>query len=154
MNRQTTILTREGYHKLSKELEEIRENKRPKAVERLKKAREMGDLSENSEYVAAREELNIVDAKIAELEEILKIAEIKDKSADLTVIEVGDTIVVKTNGAIETYTLVGEHETNISEGKLSHKSPIGAALVGKHKGQTVQVVTPGGSTEYTVIDIK
>jgi len=153
MTDQTTILTREGYHKLAAELKEIQVNRRPPAVDRLKKAREMGDLSENSEYVAAREDLNAIDNKIAELEEIIRTATIKDKSVDLSVVEVGDNVVLECDGKREMYMIVGEHESDITNGKLSHKSPLGSALMGKRKGVVIQVKTPGGANSYSIIDI-
>lgn len=148
------ILTQEGFKKLEDELVVFQQEKRPKAVERLKKAREMGDLSENSEYVAAKEELGFVDGKIAEIEEILKNAQVKEESADKSVVQIGDNVVISQNGETNTYKIVGEHEADVMNGKLSHKSPIGGALLGKHAGDVVNVITPSGAVTYKVLEIK
>ncbi len=148
------ILTQEGFKKLEEELVLFQQEKRPKAVERLKKAREMGDLSENSEYVAAKDELGFVDGKIAEIEEILKNSEVKQVSVDKSAVEIGDSVVVSQNGETNTYKIVGEHEADIMNGKLSHKSPIGGALLGKHTGDVINAKTPSGAVTYKILEIK
>lgn len=153
MDKQTFVLTQEGYDKLVAELETFKSEKRPHAVARLKSAREMGDLSENSEYVAAKEELGFVDGRIMEIEETLKNAQIITHSTNNSVVEVGDKVTVSVNGEKDIYTIVGELESNISEGKLSHKSPIGLALMKKKKGDVVQINIPSGKVSYTIVDI-
>lgn len=154
MNKQTFVLTQEGYNKLAMELENFQKEKRPKAVERLKKAREMGDLSENSEYAAAKEELGFVDGRIMEIEETLKNAQIVSQTRDADKVVVGDTVIVSVGDETATYMIVGELETDISKGKLSHKSPIGMALLGRRKGDSVTIQIPAGSVEYKILDIK
>ncbi len=154
MNDNKIIVTDEGYKKLQNELKILQSEKRPKAVERLKKAREMGDLSENSEYVAAKEELSFVDGRIAEIEETLRRAQITEKSNDKSAVEIGDKVIVSVNGETSAYTIVGELETDITNGKLSHKSPIGKALLRKRKGDAITIQIPAGFVEYKILDIK
>lgn len=148
------IITSEGYEKLTRELEILRREKRPAAIERLKKAREMGDLSENSEYVAAKEGLSFVDARILQIEEMLKNAEITEKSADRSTVKIGDEVVIAIDNETKTFRIVGEHEADIQTGKLSHKSPIGMALLGKRKGDMIKVRVPAGQVQYKILDIR
>lgn len=147
-------LTKEGFEKLQRELRELRDKKRPAAVERLQKARAMGDLSENSEYTAAKEDLALVEGRTQELEAILKDVEVTENHTQHDGIEIGDTIVVEHNGQQEEYSIVGEFEADPMNKKLSHTSPIGKALLGKTVGETVEVTIPAGKTTYTIIDIK
>lgn len=147
-------LTKEGFEKLQKELRELRDKKRPAAVERLQKARAMGDLSENSEYTAAKEDLALVEGRTQELEAILKDVEVTENHTQHDGIEIGDKIVVEHNGQQEEYSIVGEFEADPMNKKLSHTSPIGKALLGKTVGETVEVTIPAGKTTYTIIDIK
>lgn len=153
MDKQIYVLTQEGYDKLVTELDIFQKEKRPKAVARLKSAREMGDLSENSEYGAAKEELGYVDGRIMEIEETLKNSQIVTHNANNAVVSIGDTVTVSINNEKKIFTLVGELEADISNGKLSHKSPIGIALMKKAKGDTVKVTIPAGVVEYKILDI-
>lgn len=147
-------LTKEGFEKLQKELQELRDKKRPAAVERLQKARAMGDLSENSEYTAAKEDLALVEGRTQELEAILKDVEVTENHTQHDGIEIGDTIVVEHNGQQEEYSIVGEFEADPMNKKLSHTSPIGKALLGKTVGETVEVKIPAGKTTYTILSTK
>lgn len=147
-------LTKEGFEKLQNELQELRDKKRPAAVERLQKARAMGDLSENSEYTAAKEDLALVEGRTQELEAILKDVEVTENHTQHDGIEIGDTIVVEHNGQQEEYSIVGEFEADPMNKKLSHTSPIGKALLGKTVGETVEVTIPAGKTTYTILSIK
>jgi len=150
-----TQLTDEGFQQLEKELEELKNLKRPSAVDRLAKARGMGDLSENSEYVSAKEALAFIDERIVEIEEILKAAQIISTAANKPeVIELGETVIVENNGIQIQFTIVGEYETDPAKGKLSSSSPIGKALLGKKIGDEVEVNVPAGKTIYKVVDIK
>lgn len=148
------VLTQEGYDKLVLEKQELEKEKRPAAVERLKKAREMGDLSENSEYVAARENLSFIDGRLAELEEIFKKAQVIGAHVKKDTIEISDSVEVETEGSRETFKLVGELEADMTEKKLSIKSPLGKALLGKRKQDTVEFESPAGRLEYKIVDIK
>ncbi len=153
MDKQTFVLTQEGYDKIVAELDIFQKEKRPKAVARLKAAREMGDLSENSEYHAAKEELGYVDGRIQEIEETLKNTQIVTHNAHLTKVAVGNMVTVLVHNKKELFSMVGELESNITEGKLSHKSPIGMALIGKGKGDVVKITVPSGVVEYKILDI-
>ena len=148
------ILTEEGYNKLQEELRQLQEIKRPRAVERLQKAREMGDLTENSEYAAAKEELSFVDGRIQETENILKKGQVIKRAANKQIIEIGDKVKVQADGKKEVFTIVGEGEANPTERKLSHTSPIGKALIGKKVGETVEVKVPAGKVVYKILEIK
>jgi len=146
--------TSDGFEKIKEEYAQLSGSKREKAIDRLQKARAMGDLSENSEYTAAKEDLSFIEGRIRELEEIIKNAEVVAKTPGETSVEIGSQIVVNMNGKQETYYLVGEFEANPMEKKLSQTSPIGKALFGKKKGDTVEVQVPAGTMKYTIVEIK
>ncbi len=147
------VVTQEGYDKVLAEIDVLRKQKRPLAVARLKKAREMGDLSENSEYVAAKEDLSFLDGRARELEYLLRQVKVVDSVSDNSVVGVGSIIDVMVNGKKDTISIVGELEANIAEKKLSNNSPIGSALLGKKKGETVEVTIPAGTIEYKILQI-
>lgn len=150
-------LTKPGYHKIKQEHEEIKKVKHPKAITRLQTARAMGDLSENSEYTAAKEELAFVEGRIQELENILSNAEIiEDMKTTDGIVELGSTVIVAhaVSNAHSEFMIVGEFEADPKMKKLSHSSPIGKALLGKKKGQKVKILIPAGEIEYIIIDIK
>jgi transcription elongation factor GreA len=147
-------LTKKGFDNLQKELETLREEKRPKMVKRLAEARAEGDLSENSDYTAAREELEFLDGRISELEDVIKRAEvIKDNGANDQV-SVGTRVTVGVNGEKHTYSIVGAWEADPQEKKISHTSPLGQALVGKKVGHEVEVEAPAGRVTYKILEIK
>lgn len=141
-------LTAEGKVELENELEELK-GRRSDIAERIAAARDYGDLSENAEYDAAREEQGIVESRVIEIEDILMNCElIKPKKAGGAV-HVGSTVELH-NGKKVTYTIVGPVEADPLEGKISNESPIGAALMGKKAGDKVTIETPKGSTTYTI----
>lgn len=146
-------LTQEGFNNLKEELKELQTVKRPSTVDRLQKARAMGDLKENSGYQAAREELGELDGKILEVQYILNNAEIvATSSSDLTV-SLGKKVEVDINGVKKTISIVGEFESDPMNGKLSSTSPIGVALLGRKVGDRVEVITPGGKIPYIILSI-
>lgn len=149
------VITPEGLEKLKSELKDLVDNKRPFAVERVAKAREMGDLSENAEYTAARDELTFIDGRISELEDLLlevkTVATHKGKSGK---IEVGCKITVEVKGKKDIYHLVGEWEANPLEKKISHASPLGVALIGKKAGDKVEVEVPAGKIVYSILSVE
>ena len=147
-------LTKEGYNKIQEEYKNLVEVKKPYTVDRLGKARSMGDLKENSEYSAAKEELAFVDGRIREIEQILKIVEVIEKSNDSSIVELGNFVTVETQGKTEQYQIVGEFEADPMNKKLSSTSPIGLALIGKKVGDTVEVNIPAGKGQYKIIEIK
>jgi len=129
---------------------------KPKVLERLAEARAMGDLSENSEYTAAREELALMDGRIEELQEIVKGAEIikEDHSAKgKKAVQLGSKVKVEVKGKHDMFSLVGEWEADPKEKKISHESPLGKALIGKAVGENVEVEAPAGKIVYTVVEI-
>ena len=143
-------MTPEGYSELALELTEHKEVKRPKAVERVARARDFGDLTENSEYHQARDELSFIDGRIEELEELMsKVAIIDGKKKSQTV-DIGCKVTVHGNGKVYTYTIVGEWEADPKLQKISHQSPLGKALVGKKVGETVEIEAPAGKIVYTI----
>ena len=145
--------TPDGFKKLELEYDELLKTKRPAAVTRLAKARSMGDLSENSEYSAAKEELAFVEGRIKEIEELMKNAEVID--AKLTdSIEIGTEVTVEKDGNNETFYIVGEFEADPMTKKLSSTSPIGSTLLGKKLGETVEVEVPVGTLKYKIKEIK
>lgn len=149
-----TQLTKEGYDSLKKEYQELTTVKKPYAVDRLQKARSMGDLSENSEYSAAKEELAFVEGRIQEIEEILKDVEIIENHISGNKVELGTSVIVEVNGTKELFQIVGEFEADPMSKKLSHTSPIGQALIGKKVGEWVEVDVPAGKIKYKIVDIK
>ncbi len=147
-------LTKEGYEALQKELKDLKDTKRHAAVERLQKARAMGDLSENSEYSAAKEDLALVEGRVQELETILRDVEITDHHIATQVVELGNSVIIERNGEKSEFHIVGEYEADPLNKKLSQTSPIGKALLGKKIGETVEVKAPAGITLYKILDIK
>ena len=140
-------LTQEGKTELETELAELIA-KRSDIAEKIANARDDGDLSENAEYDAAREEQAMLESRIAELEDILKNADIIKPTKSSTV-KVGSTVHLE-NGTKVTYRVVGPVEADPLEGKISNESPIGAALMGKKVGDTVTITTPKGQVVYSI----
>lgn len=142
-------LTQQGYDELQHELEKLRA-KEPKAVERVTKAREFGDLSENSEYHAAREDLALVQGRIEELEDLLARAKVIKSAGKANAVKLGSTVTVYNTDHEATYVVVGEYEADPLEKKISHDSPLGQALIGKKIGDTVEYEAPVGKVVYTI----
>lgn len=152
---QTVQLTQAGYDKLLQELTELNDIKIPKAIERVAEARSKGDLRENSEYHAAREELAMLEGKRDELQVIVDRAEIITKSNN-GLVSVGSEVEVEIKGrdGKHTFHIVGEWEANPAEKKISEKSPLGQALSGKKKGEEVSVEVPAGKLTYKISQVK
>lgn len=147
-------LTKEGLEQLKKEYTELAKVKRPEVVERVAQARSLGDLSENAEYVAAKEELNFMDGRIEELEEIIRQAiQIKEDHHSKKV-QLGSRVLLTVGKKKEIFTLVGEWEADPIEKKISHESPLGKALLGRAIGEKVQVQAPAGVLHYSIEDIQ
>jgi len=154
-NNQKILLTAEGLEELKKEYHELVEKKRPGLVDRLADARELGDLSENSEYAAAKDDLAFVDGRIIELENILKDAQVVSISKrQKSSVSLGCKVHVKINGKDVVFTIVGEWEANPTEKKISHSSPLGKALIGKKVGEVAMVEAPVGKLDYKVLKIE
>jgi len=146
-------LSQEGYDNLLKERDEMKNIKRPKAVQRLTTARAMGDLSENSEYSAAKDDLGFIDSRLMEIEQIIQNTNIIAPHSGESSIQIGNKVVVESNGAEELYHIVGEFEADITTGKISESSPIGKALLGAKVGSTVSVEIPAGTVTYKVVKV-
>ena len=157
MEEKEVILTQEGFDNIEKELEYLRTEKRAEIAERIKIALGFGDLSENSEYDEAKTAQAENEAKIAELENKVRYAKIIDeKDIDTKTVQIGSTVKlydVEFDEEVE-YTIVGSTEVNLSENRISNESPIGSALLGAKKGQTVEVNAPAGVIQYKIISIK
>ncbi len=149
-----TQLTQKGFDDLKIEHEDLLKNKKPKAIERLSKARSMGDLSENSEYTAAKEELAFVEGRVREIEEILDNANIVENNQAGDQVQVGSSVTVEVNGNTESFQIVGEFEADPMNKKLSQNSPIGQALISRKIGEIVEVNIPAGKIQYKIVEIK
>lgn len=150
------ILTYEGLKKLEDELEELKVVKRKEVADKIREAREQGDLSENAEYDAAKDEQRDIEARIEELEKILKNAEVVvEDEVDLDKISIGCSVRIldmEFDDELE-YKIVGSTEANSLKGKISNESPVGKALLGKKVGDVVKVETQVGELEYKVLSI-
>ena len=144
-------MTQDGLDKLKKELSDAIAQ-RPVISAQIAEARDKGDLSENAEYSAAMEKKKYVEARIAEIEEILDGAQIIQSDGDGT-ISLGDHVVVVSNGKETAFDIVGAIEANPADNKISHESPLGAALMGKKVGDNVSIKTPKGEKVYEVISV-
>lgn len=147
-------ITQKGFNDLKTELEDLIKNKKPKAIDRLGKARSMGDLSENSEYTAAKEELAFVEGRVQEIQEIIDNAEVTNNNNAGDFVQIGSYITVELNGKSEVFQIVGEFEADPMNKKLSQNSPIGQALFNKRVGDLVEVNIPAGKVQYKIINIK
>lgn len=152
---QKILLTEQGLVELKKEYHELAEKKRPAVVARMTNAREQGDLSENSDYTSAKEDLAFIDGRITELEDILKGAKIISIcKRDRKTVGLGCSVQVHFNGKKEIFTIVGEWEADPKEKKISHTSPLGKALLGKKIGEEVSVEAPVGKLVYKILKIE
>ena len=150
------FVTKQGLEELKVELRDLEKTKRPQVLERVSQARAMGDLSENSEYTAAREELSLIDGRIEELSDMLKRVEIIDEeqaSKKTNAVQLGSTVTVTINGKKEVFELVGEWEADPAEKKISHESPLGMALMGKALNDKIEVEAPAGKILYHIVEI-
>lgn len=156
-NEKKNILTYEGLQKYEEELHDLKVVKRQEIAQKIKEARELGDLSENAEYKAARDEQEIVEGRIGDLEKILKNAEVVvEDEVDLDKINIGCKVKIldlEYSKELE-YKIVGSTEANSLEGKISNESPVGKALIGCKVGDAVDVETPGGVFTYKVLGIQ
>ena len=146
------ILTPEGKEKLEEELHYLETEKRAEIGERIRVAREFGDISENSEYDDAKNEQGMMEARVAEINRILSEATVVASAKRSTKVNIGSTVHVDMNGAERVFTIVGAAESNVADGKISNESPVGAALLGHKKGDTVKATGPTGREITLVIN--
>ncbi len=155
MNPADNYITAEKKADLEDELDDLKTRGRKQILEALEFAKSLGDLSENAEYHQAREEQGKLEERISTIEHILRNSVVVKKHHS-TVVEVGSTVTVQKEGSKEkqTFQIVGSEEADFAAGKISHHSPLGAALFGKTKGDTAKFVTPKGTTTYKVLSIE
>lgn len=146
-------ISKEGLDQLKKELENLK-LKRQEIAGRLEEAKALGDLSENTEYLQAKEAQAFNEGKILELEELLRNAVIIEKNGGNSNVSVGNTVEVSSGGQKQTFNIVGSEEANPSQGKISNESPLGRAFLGHKAGETVEVDAPRGKITYKIIAIK
>ncbi len=146
-------LTEKGLEALKKELEQLLKVKRPALVDRLSNARSQGDLSENSDYQNAKEELEFLQGRIEELQLVIKNAKVVKDTNNGKNVGVGTKVTIRVNGVKNTFEIVGEWEADMANKKISHASPLGSALVGKKIGEKFEVEAPVGKILYEVVAI-
>jgi transcription elongation factor GreA len=150
------LITKEGYTKLKAEVENLKNVQRPNIIQAVATARELGDLKENAEYHASREKQGMIEATIANLEDKLARVEVVDiKALSGDIIRFGATVKLENTNNSKTvvYTIVSEYEADIDNGLISNASPFSKALMGKKVGDDVEIVTPGGTTDYEILEI-
>ncbi len=150
-------MTSEGFEKLEAELHRLKSEERPRIIQQISEARTHGDLSENAEYHAAKEQQSLNEAKVADLEDKLSRAEVIDPThLSGSTVKFGATVTLVDEDSNEKvkYKIVGEFEANVREGKISIGSPIARALIGKSKGDTAEVATPKGTRSYEVLKVE
>src|SRR5882672_7592477 len=156
MSKKISYYTKEGLEKLKNELNHLKTKGRADIARQIAEARDKGDLSENAEYDAAKDAQGHLEAKIAQLGEIVSNARLVDESkVDTSVVSILSKVTIKNkkNGASVTYMLVSEEEADLKAGKISTQSPIGKGLLGKKKGETAMIKTPAGQMEFEIVNI-
>lgn len=145
------IFTPKGYDDLLKARDKLL-SERPEAVKNLREAREMGDLSENGYYKAARARLSFLDSRLRNSQHLIKLAEVK-KTTSNGLVEIGSRVLITSGKTKDEYTIVGSYESDPAKKTISHLSPIGKAIIGKKAKEKVEVLTPSGIETYTILKI-
>ncbi|MCL0101122.1 transcription elongation factor GreA [Peptococcaceae bacterium] len=156
MGEKETIITTEGLRRLEKELENLKTVKRREVAERIKQAIEFGDISENSEYEDAKNEQAFIEGRISVLNQMISNAKvIEEENVDKNVVSLGSTVLIKDLEFNEEfkYTIVGSVEADPDANKISNESPVGSAILGKKRGDIVEIDVPAGKIRYEIIDI-
>lgn len=153
MAKDKLFLTADGLEKLKEELRDLVDNRRPDVVEQIKRARELGDLSENALYDQARANQSFIEGRIQELEAIVDKAQVIESTSPAGEVGLGSEVVVHIDGDEEKFAIVGEPEADPSNAKISHTSPLGQALMGKKVGEEVEVEAPVGKITYRVVKV-
>ena len=148
-------ISKEGLEKVKKELEQLKNVDRPEVIDRIARARDLGDLSENAEYHDAREKQSFIEGKIQDLESLIKNATIIDENAKSDVVNIGSTVHATCDNGLEVkYTIVGQSEVDPSSGKISHESPLGRAFLGKGIGHEFELNIPAGKIKCVIKHIE
>lgn len=154
MSKGQTFITKEGLEKLKGELDELKNVKRKEISERIQEAKELGDLSENAEYVEAKNEQAFIEGRILEIESILKnVIIIKKKKRSSSIVEVGSKIKIKGDNETKEYVIVGSSEADPSAGKISNESPLGQSFLGKKVGDIIEIKVPQGIKKFKILAI-
>lgn len=148
------IISQEGYDKLKKELDYLYTTKRREIADRIEKAKELGDLSENAEYSEAKDAQSLNDTRILEISNTLKNVTVVDNKKTKDEVDMGSTVIAKTGNKEKIFTIVSFNEADPLEGKISNESPLGVAFLGKKKGKEVLVRTPKGEIKYKILKIE
>lgn len=156
MSQEVTYLTLEGKVELEQKLQRLLQVERPALAQRLKEAVADGDLKENANYHDTREKMSLMDGEIQRLENILRTAQVIENDGPSDEVRIGSKVTIREDGndEDEIYTIVGQAEANPREGKISQKSPIGAALINRRKGDKVKVETPSGTIKVKILKIE
>lgn len=154
MKKDGILLTADGHENLKKELDQLKNGKLPEVVSRVSKAREDGDLSENSAYQFGKQEQEFLEGRIEELEGILSKATLVTKSAKTGAVGIGCQVTVSVGGKKQVFSIVGDWEAKPAEKKISGSSPLGKALLGKKVGEKVEVLAPAGKIVYSILSIE
>ena len=156
MASEQTYLTKEGEAELRRELKELIEVRRPALARKLKEAVAQGDLKENADYHDAKEQQGFTEGRIQHIEAVLRRATVVEDEGPSDEVKIGSTVIIREDGTNEDeeYKIVGSAEANPRERKISQKSPIGAALLGKKKGRKVEALTPDGPVKFNIVDVR
>ncbi|MBI4457391.1 transcription elongation factor GreA [Candidatus Uhrbacteria bacterium] len=153
MTDKPTYVTKEGLAKLKEELHFLKTEKRREIAERIEKAKDLGDLSENAEYTQAKDDLSFTEGRIIELDDLVNRAVvIEEKHGDT--VSIGATIRVNYDGKEKDFTIVGSNESDPLKGRISNESPLGQAFLGHKVGEVVEIKVPSGTVRYTIAEIK
>jgi transcription elongation factor GreA len=153
MSNNQIFLTKEGLEKFKKELKELKTVKRKEIAKKIEEAIELGDLSENAEYSSVKDEQAFTEARIAELENIIRNVTIIEESKGSEQVDLGSTVIVEREGVTKKFFIVGSHEVDPVQGKISNESPLGRAFLGKRKGDIVEVEVPAGKMKFKIISV-
>jgi transcription elongation factor GreA len=153
MNNKPAYVSREGLEKLRHELDELVNVRRAEVASRIHEAKEHGDITENAEYEDAKNEQAFVEGRIQSISALIKNAEVIAESHSLTHVQIGSTVELQSQDGKESFTIVGSAEAAPAQGRISNESPVGRALLGRKKGDTVVVTVPAGDTSYKIIGI-
>lgn len=153
MTKEIIKLTKSGAEKLESELRELKEVKRPDVIDRIKKAKDYGDLSENAEYEDARNEQSFIEGRIKEIEYLLKYAKVYENGKGGGEVVLGSKVEIEMDGEKISYEIVSSNEASPLDGRISNVSPIGSVLIGAKKGDSVIAKTPGGEIKIKILEI-
>lgn len=152
-NQDTIYITSQGLKKLQEELSDLIQIKRPSVTQRIKDAKELGDLSENAEYITAREEQSVIEGRIMETQDILKKVQVVAAPRSKQIVKIGSRLRVKSKSKVFEYTIVGSTEANPAKGEISNESPLGRGFLGKQKGEILEISVPAGKIKFTIMEI-